>query len=172
MTTTITKRDALGVSSATFSHDEKYRYDLMRYVGGEAYSRLVFVMLNPSTANEVENDPTVARCVERARRMGYRELVVCNIFALRSTDPRRLVVEPDPVGPENNRFLLDHVRHPGAKVICAWGDWGWIGGRGKLVARMLAQHAPLHVLKLNRDGAPAHPLYLSYDLQPFEWEPI
>lgn len=85
-------------SGAAFSPCRRYRYRLWRTWGDAAPA--VFVMLNPSTADEIENDPTVERCERRARAMGFGGLRVANIFSLRSTDPTALYTSDDPVGPE------------------------------------------------------------------------
>lgn len=129
-------------------------------------------MLNPSTADEQTNDPTVERCERRARALGLDGVRVANIFALRSTDPRALYGHPDPVGPLNDEAILDAVRDAGI-VICAWGGHGTLNGRGEAVVRLLHQHGmDLHYLALNADGTPKHPLYIGYDRQPTPWKDL
>ena len=126
-------------------------------------------MLNPSTADEVANDPTVERCERRARAMGYGGLRVGNIFALRSTDPHALYSHHDPIGPDNDASIGDLVDGAGI-VICAWGKHGSFGDRGhKVRMGLLVAGITTHYLKLNKDGSPAHPLYIGYDVQPKEW---
>jgi len=154
-------------SGAVFSPCKQYRYRLWRKWGGEPPA--VFVMLNPSTADEVVNDPTVERCERRARMMGYGGLRVANIFAFRSTDPAQLYDHPDPVGPENNAAILESVRDAGI-VICAWGGHGNLDGRGAQVLEMLRQAGVVpHYLELNKDNTPKHPLYVGYEKQPTPW---
>lgn len=157
---------ALGFrTSAEFSPDCKYRYFLSR----DWYppdGRIVFVMLNPSTADEFKNDPTVERCQRRAMKMGFGGLSVVNIFAWRSTDPSVLSKLEDPIGPDNDTWIKRAVSE--AKlVVCAWGKGGAILGRGRMVLDLVRQTGAVsHALKINDDGSPAHPLYLSYDLIP------
>jgi hypothetical protein len=128
-------------------------------------------MLNPSTADHRRSDPTVTRCVKRAEAMGYAGLLVQNIFALRSTDPKGLYSHPDPIGPANDAFL----REPGEDVggtIVAWGVHAKFMGRGAVVAAMLAeQGVPLRCLDLTKDGYPKHPLYVPAALQPVPYPP-
>jgi hypothetical protein len=148
---------------ATYSHCERYRYLL--WISWDPRLPLCgFVMLNPSTATEQENDPTVERCERRAREWGYGGLVVVNLFAFRSTDPKALRQSADPVGPLNDELLVDALR--GCEVIvCAWGQHGDYRSRAAKVRRLLAGK-PLSALKLNGDGTPSHPLYLPYSLTP------
>ncbi len=119
-------------------------------------------MLNPSTADEQQNDPTVERCERRARAGAYGALVVGNLFAWRSTDPRALYDVADPVGPDNDQHLAA-IASEAARVVCAWGRHGALQGRGPAVVRLLAPHrARLACLGVNADGSPKHPLYLPY----------
>ena len=152
---------------AIFSNCRQYRYQLWRTWGKEP--PILFIMLNPSTADEVENDPTVERCERRARAMGFGGLRVANIFAFRSTDPQALYSHPDPVGQTNDRHILWSASDAGM-VICAWGKHGKLNGRGNAVIEML-RNAGIkpHYLKMNIDGSPAHPLYIGYRVNPKEW---
>lgn len=153
-------------SSALFSPYRVYRYRLSRAWGDAP--PLVFLMLNPSTANETDNDPTVERCERRARAGGYGGLEVVNIFALRSTDPRALYSHPDPIGPENDQHILDACRL--GTVVCGWGQHGNLGQRGARIREMLERKGVQpHVLRLNGDGSPTHPLYVPYRLVPTQW---
>lgn len=159
--------DKLWKSEAVFSEDRAYRYRLSR-VWNESLNYALFIMLNPSTADEVQNDPTIERCQTRAIKMGYGGLVVANIFALRGTDPNVLYGHPDPNGPENDLHILDLAKDKKAGiVICGWGEHGRLNGRGDAVMNMLRIHGvDPYVFKLNLNGSPAHPLYLSYNLMP------
>jgi hypothetical protein len=153
------------LSGARFSSCMKYRFELWRqWDEGKPYA--LFVMLNPSTADEVENDPTVERCQRRALSMGYGGVRVANIFAFRSTDPQGLYVEDDPVGVGNDEAIVSLATEAGV-VICAWGTHGNYLDRGKRVLALLrgAGVQPF-CLKLNADGTPKHPLYVGYDVQP------
>jgi hypothetical protein len=127
-------------------------------------------MLNPSTATEYQNDPTVERCERRARTLGFGSFTVLNIFAWRATDPREMRAAADPVGPANDAAILGAV--PAAdRVICAWGTHGAHLGRGPAVERLLrGAGAPLWHLGLSKDGHPKHPLYIGYAVQPVLWE--
>ncbi len=128
-------------------------------------------MLNPSTATEVQNDPTVERCERRARALGYGAFRVTNIFAWRDTDPRKMRAATDPIGPENDNTILASL--PWADtVLAAWGTHGAHLDRGpKMEALLRASGQPLHHLGLSKAGHPKHPLYISYTQQPTLWEP-
>lgn len=158
-------------SVAVYSDCERFRYLLTR-VWDESGPRALFVMLNPSTATEVQNDPTVERCERRARALGFGAFRVTNIFAFRATDPKNMRAEPDPVGPENDAAILESVRWVGAggRIICAWGAHGAHMGRGAAVERLLrgSGHELFH-LGLTKAGDPKHPLYIGYDRQPEPW---
>lgn len=147
--------------AAVFSPDRVYRYRLGRTWGmpqPRAERRVAFVMLNPSTADETVEDPTVRRCIGFARAWGYDRLDVLNLFALRSTDPRALREHPDPVGPENDRHIAD-VTAVADLVIAAWGNHGALRGRGAEVFRLLVPQALC--LGVTGAGQPRHPLYVS-----------
>lgn len=151
-------------AGATFSPCRRYRYRLWRFWSDAP--PIAFVMLNPSTADEIANDPTVERCERRARAGGYGGVAVVNLFALRSTDPKALYDEADPVGPNNDAAILDVARHAGL-VVCAWGRHGRLRDRGPKVLLMLWEAGvTTHCLKRGKDGQPSHPLYLPYALRP------
>jgi hypothetical protein len=161
------KGDAQSV--AVYSPCESYRYLLTR-VWDPAGEKALFVMLNPSTATEVQNDPTVERCERRARALGFGAFRVTNIFAYRATDPKVMRAQIDPVGPENNAAILESAAWAD-RIICAWGSHGAHLGRGAAVETMLrATGQPLHHLGLNQDGQPKHPLYIGYAVQPMLWD--
>jgi len=152
-------------SGATFSECRNYRYQLWR-VWDESKPAAVFLMLNPSTADDVDNDPTVERCQRRVHALGYGSLMVVNIFAFRSTDPMALYEQSDPVGPGNDEAILLATKAAGI-VICGWGTDGSLRGRGKQVIELLRKNGITpHYLKLNKDGSPGHPLYIAYSVQP------
>ena len=155
-------------STAVYSPCERYRYLLTR-TWDAAGPKALFVMLNPSTATEVQNDPTVERCERRARALGFGAFRVTNIFAFRATDPKVMRAVADPVGPGNDAAIRDSV--PWAdRVICAWGTHGAHLERGRAVEALLrSTGVPLHHLGLTKDGQPKHPLYIGYDVQPMPW---
>ncbi len=156
-------------STAVYSDCERFRYSLTR-VWADAAPRVAFVMLNPSTATEVQNDPTIERCEQRARRLGFGGFRAVNIFALRATDPRDMRAAADPEGPRNAAFLEDAARWADM-VIAAWGVHGAHRNHGPAVAaRLVAAGHALHHLGLTKHGHPRHPLYLPYSAQPQRWE--
>lgn len=151
-------------SEAHYSDCEQYRY-LLRRRWGEG-PRWLFVMLNPSTATELANDPTVARCQTRAMRAGAGAMSVCNLFALRSTDPKALRRVADPVGSANDPTIAAEVLLAD-QVICAWGADPAIGERGRQVLDLVRRSGRQpQALQLNRDGSPKHPLYVAYAAEP------
>jgi hypothetical protein len=165
-----THRKGDAPSTATYSDDEAYRYDLIRVWDPEG-SRAAFVMLNPSTATEIVNDPTVERCERRARALGFGAFRVVNIFAYRATDPREMRAHPDPVGnPENDAAIAEAAAWADV-TVCAWGTHGAHLGRGPQVERLLrATGGPLAHLGLSKAGHPKHPLYIGYAVRPVPWE--
>jgi hypothetical protein len=166
ITRTHTKGDA--PSTAVYSDCERYRYSLTR-VWDNNGGKVLFVMLNPSTATEVQNDPTVDRCERRARTLGFGGFRVTNIFAWRDTDPRNMKAATDPIGPDNDATLVDGVNWADS-VIAAWGTHGAHLNRGADVAVLLGSMGqPLYHLGLSKHGHPKHPLYLPYTQQPEVW---
>jgi hypothetical protein len=155
-------------STAEYSPCLRYRYTLTR-VWDEGGGRALFVLLNPSTATEVQNDPTVERCERRARALGFGAFRVCNIFAFRATDPRVMRAEADPIGPGNDAAIVDSAGWAD-RIVCAWGTHGAHLGRGPAVEAMLrATGRPLFHLGLSAAGHPKHPLYIGYARQPEPW---
>lgn len=154
-------------SSALYSPCEIYRYALTRQWGGGG--RLLFVLLNPSTATEAQNDPTVERCERRARALGYGAFRVTNIFALRETNPHKMRAAPRPIGPENDATLLHAVAWADT-IVAGWGAHGAHMDRGAQVAALLGQSGrAVHHLGLTKAGHPRHPLYIAYHQQPQLW---
>ena len=152
----------LPVREATFSQCGRYRYTLRRqWDNSKPY--VMFVMLNPSTADAVQDDPTVRRCIGFAQTWGYGGLLVGNIFALRSTNPNALYGLIDPVGPDNDA-ALEALHSEAALTVAAWGVHGKIYGRGASVLQLLA--SPVYCLGTTKEGYPRHPLYIAGDTQP------
>lgn len=161
-----TKGDA--PSEAVYSDCESYRYALTR-LWDAAQPRVNFLMLNPSTATEVQNDPTVERCERRARALGFGGFRVTNIFAFRATDPKVMRAAPDPIGPDNDAAILEAAAWA-ERVICAWGTHGAHLDRGAQVRALLRPTgAALLHLGLSQAGHPKHPLYISYSVTPQTW---
>ncbi|MDJ1008972.1 MAG: DUF1643 domain-containing protein [Paracoccaceae bacterium] len=157
-------------SHAVYSPCERYRYALTRVWDPEG-TRANFVMLNPSTATEIQNDPTVERCERRARALGHGAFRVTNIFAWRDTDPRAMRRAADPVGPANDAAILEACGWADV-IVCAWGTHGAHLGRGPAVETTIrAAGWTLHHLGLTKDGHPKHPLYIGYATTPMPWGP-
>ena len=152
----IVERDAL------FDDTQKYRYALKR-VFSDGSGVCVFIMLNPSTADALKDDPTVRRCIGFTHRWGYKVLHVVNIFALRSTDPKVLYSSDDPVGSQNDRIILE-LCGAADRIVAAWGTHGRHKARGRKVLRMLGEHYPVKEimsLGITQEGFPKHPLYVA-----------
>lgn len=155
------------LSRVWYSDCDQYRYGLSR-VWNTDTPPLLFIMLNPSTADEHRNDPTVARCETRARSMGYGGVMIANIFAFRATRPQDLKLADAPVGALNDAVLTHWTRQAGM-TIAAWGVHGGHQNQAPKVAQTL--DGPLYHLGLTKDGHPRHPLYVSFATQPAEWRP-
>jgi len=126
----------------------------------------MFIGLNPSTADEVEDDPTIRRCIGFARSWGYGGLVMTNIFAFRSTDPFFMKKAADPVGPENDKWLGTCAREA-ELVVAVWGNDGAFGGRSRhVVEMMMGLGVQLMCLVMTKAGEPGHPLYLPGKIRP------
>jgi hypothetical protein len=163
--------DLFGMDSApgaTFSPCRQWRYTLTRrWAAGPAAA---FILLNPSTADETLDDPTIRRCIGYAKAWGAGGLILGNIFAWRSTDPRALYDLVDPVGPDNDEALRTIAATVGA-VVCGWGAHGALRGRGADVLDIIrsAGATPM-ALRRTAAGYPGHPLYLPGSALPFELE--
>jgi hypothetical protein len=144
-----------------------YRYVLWREWDTINPAYAMFVGLNPSTADEVEDDPTIRRCVGYAKRWGYGALCMTNLFAYRATDREVMKSHPSPVGVDNDRWLVEMAKGA-AIVVAAWGVDGAHLHRDQAVIRLLGKG--LTCLGLTKSGHPAHPLYLKKSLKsiPFE----
>ena len=155
-------------SWASYSDCDTYRYALARTWDPKG-RRVMFVMLNPSKATELSNDPTVGRCEARARALGFGAFQVTNLFALRETDPHLMRKHPAPVGPATDDSLLSGAAWADV-TIAAWGVHGVHQNRHNAVQDLFAQAGvPLHCLGLTKDGHPRHPLYLSYATPVAPW---
>jgi hypothetical protein len=150
------------LETAQFSECGKYRYTLTRsLVSRFADWHVLFIMLNPSTADENFNDPTIRRCLSFAERGKYSQLTVVNLFALRATDPKELKTHSDPIGQFNDEAIWDMVRkHRKENIIAAWGANKFAQERAIEVKK---KFGPFQCLGVNRDGSPKHPLYIKSD---------
>lgn len=146
---------------AVLSDCRTYRYALWRtWDTNKPYA--MFVGLNPSTADETEDDPTITRCINFAKSWGYGGLCMVNLFAFRATKPDDMKKATDPVGSENDQWLLKLASGAGI-VIGAWGNNGAYQGRAEHVKGLVSD---MSYLQLNKTGHPTHPLYLKADLKP------
>lgn len=151
--------------TATISDCGRYRYILTRFWDDEL-PIVCFIGLNPSTADAVDDDPTIRRCVNFAKAWGMGGLRMLNLFAWRSTDPRGLKTAVDPIGPDNDRHLVGATADASA-IVAAWGAGGNYLSRDVEVRRMFAGR--LSHLGLTQAGQPRHPLYLKSTIRPEAW---
>ena len=147
--------------SAIISECGKYRYELRR-VWDNSKPLVLFIGLNPSTADGTKDDPTSRVCINYAKRWGYGGVMMANLFAYRSTDKSVLRDVADPIGPDNDRHIARLIEEAG-EVVCAWTDDGRYQGRDKEVFSTLKSPKCLTQLK---SGSPGHPLYKRRDLVP------
>jgi len=155
-------------AGARFSRCRRWRTLLWR-CWDESKPAANFLMLNPSTADEVQLDPSCTRARNYAERWGYGALVVTNLFGWRATDPQEMKAARDPVGRGNDAAILRAAREAGI-VVCAWGNHGAYLGRSRQVMNILkGNKIQTHVLRVNGSGEPAHPLYLPGTLEPLRW---
>ncbi len=163
--------------AAYFSACRRYRYTLKRtwsHSGSDNFPHgagyLMVIGLNPSTADHIDDDPTIRRCIRFARDWGYGELVMTNLFAYRATKPMDLMVAADPVGGENDA-VLQSCAAQASLVLAAWGNYGNFQSRDKAVLSLLPQQVPVFCLKKTNGGNPWHPLYVPAATKPFLYLP-
>lgn len=153
--------------SATLSSDRLYRYDLTRQWG--TGSSVLWVMLNPSTADADVDDPTIRRVVDFTQRWGCDKAVVVNLFALRATDPRDMLAHPSPVGADNDEWIRHHASSA-ELIVAAWGVAAkGVRDRAAVVQTMLRPFGTLHCLERTVAGHPKHPLYVHSERKPQLW---
>lgn len=165
-------------STALLSADGVYRYALTRRWAAGPWC--AFVMLNPSTADAFDDDPTIRRCVGYAQRWGFAGLLVLNLFAVRSPDPKVMRSHPEPVGPANDVVILSALLDPRAsdgygvgRVVMAWGAHGGHQGRDLAVTRLLrGRGLTPQCLGRTTAGQPRHPLYLPATAEPVEFAEV
>jgi hypothetical protein len=166
-----------------FSNDRVYRYTLWRewppatpnllytadphlaYYRGQHSQYAMFIGLNPSTADETKDDPTIRKCVGFAKRWGFGALCMTNLFAFRATDPRKMKLELDPTGPSNDKLIAACARSAGI-IVAAWGVNGEHMNRDGEVINLVDD---LYCLRTTKHGMPEHPLYIPYDTQPMRY---
>jgi hypothetical protein len=148
---------------AVVSPCRRYRFALCRR--WDAGPRVLFVLLNPSTADESTDDPTVRRCIGFARSWGFGSVAIGNLFAFRSRSPATLASCSDPVGPGNDNWLI-RLRDESSLTVAAWGNHGRLLGRGAAVRGMFPGS---QILGLTALDEPRHPLYVRSDVSPRPW---
>jgi hypothetical protein len=144
--------------------DSTYRY-LLRREWDINHPQITFIMLNPSIADNKKDDPTIRKCIKFAKLWGYGSLEVVNLFAYRATKPHDMLKASDPVGLNNNLYLLKATER--AKlVILAWGIHGNFLNRDQAVLSLLSNKQSLYCLGRTKAGHPRHPLWVSGVTQP------
>lgn len=153
-------------TSAIIDETGQYRYSLVREWDPDK-PRVAFVMLSGSTADAKKDDPTLRRCVGFAKSWGYGSLEVVNLFGYRTTFPQELKRAADPIGPENDKYILAAMRRS-KDVIVAWGTHGTYRGRDKEIIRMLIHTGvpEIKCLEITKEGHPRHPLYVRGNVEP------
>ena len=150
--------------SAIFSPCNQYRYSLSR-VWNLSQKPALIIGLNPSTADEKKDDPTIRRSMHYAYRWGFGGLIMVNLFAFKATLPSDLRKANHPIGEDNNKFIIEHQKESGI-VLVAWGNDGALHNRDKEVLDLI--NNPM-CLKVNKTGQPAHPLYQKKGLSPIQY---
>lgn len=161
------------VKDAIISNDGLYRYRLDRNWDSNK-PKVLFLMLNPSTADSYQDDPTIRRCINFAKNWGFGGLIVGNLFAYRSPTPKILLKAKDPIGNDNLSYLQS-MYEESEIIICGWGN-------SIIVNHLLKNNLnykpltgtkdKLRYLSLSKDGTPKHPLYLKNELKPLKYELI
>ncbi|MEM8722907.1 MAG: DUF1643 domain-containing protein [Cyanobacteria bacterium P01_G01_bin.39] len=141
-----------------------YRYLLWREWNTTSKT-ISFIMLNPSRADATLNDPTITRCINFAKSWGYGKLEVVNLFAYRTSKPSLLKQATEPIGKNNDRFILESVEKSD-KVILAWGNHGTWQKQDLYTLELLKNHNHLYSLGITKKGCPRHPLYLRSTIKP------
>ena len=149
------------IKGAQFSKCRTWRYALWRTWDNDK-SHVMFIGMNPSTADETNDDPTIRRCINYAKAWGYGGIYMLNLFAFRATDPREMKAAADPVGPENISYLKVYHETAGITLAC-WGAHGHFMRQGELIETILDN---LYCLGVTKTGHPRHPLYLKANLKP------
>jgi hypothetical protein len=147
-------------SGAEFSANRRYRYDLWRHWSSDP-GYVLFIGLNPSTADEHDDDATIKRCRDFTARFGYGRFHMANLFALCTKSPSIMRASPDPIGDDNDQYLIK-LANKASVIVCAWGDHGRHQDRDIAVIKLLNDY-PLLCLHINQSGTPKHPLYIKAD---------
>ncbi len=174
-------KDLFPVRRTVLSACRKYRYTLWREWKTQAdllnpptsrsgrrpdHHYAMFMGLNPSTADETQDDATIRKCIGFAKRWGFAGLMMTNLFAFRATDPRQMKGNPKPIGDDNDRWLVACARDAGI-IVAAWGVNGEHMGRDEEVLKLLDG---MECLRTTKAGHPEHPLYVPYEVTPKPYE--
>lgn len=160
---------------AVFSADRVHRYTLWRDMSGRLFDGeggyVMFIGVNPSTADEQKDDPTLRKVQTLTRMWGYSEVVMTNLFAFRATDPDVMKASASPIG-EDNDYWLDLCARFASMIVCAWGKHGAHRQRDKAVLRRLlnGHGEKIYHLGRNFDGTPKHPCYLPNSTKHILWK--
>lgn len=154
-------------STAVFSIDRRNRYSLRR-IWSNSRAPVLFVGLNPSTADTFTNDPTIRRCMRFAHDWGYGGIIMGNLFVYRATDPKLLVPDHPVIQGYNDRRLLADAEDAGL-VVAAWGSSIPSGHKAR-AAHVRELLSPVHVLGFTKYGHPRHPLYMPGNAVPILWD--
>ena len=155
------QKDILGSPCVWGGKSNEYRYVLKR-VWDTSKPKIAFIGLNPSTASEELDDPTVRKCINIARRDGFGEMVMLNAYAYRSTDPTGLEIYPNPQGELNDDYIFRECK-TSSKIVIAWGSHVSDERHNELL--QLLEPINLWCFAKNKDGKPKHPLYVPLNSQ-------
>jgi hypothetical protein len=153
------------LKDAIIDESEKYRYVLERRWGTTSDNVINFVLLNPSTADASQDDPTVKACIQFAKNLGFNGLLITNLFAFRATDPIKMKSCKYPHGSKNDRYIEDAAKKS-KMIIVAWGNHGTHCDRDKEVIKLLSPIKNLFCLGITASGNPKHPLYIKRTFKP------
>jgi len=155
------------IKGAVFSACRTYRYALWRTWEMRTPS-ILFVGLNPSTADDQHDDPTIRRCIRFAQNWGYGGIYVANLFSFRATRPTTLKANSNPIGSETEDWI-HRLSQETLYTIACWGNHGSFLQRNQVITQMIAN---LYCLRITKQGQPAHPLYLPNNLTPIPYPPL
>lgn len=155
-------------NGAIIDKTRKYRYLLWR-TWDDTKSYASFILLNPSKANKNKSDLTVDKCLAFAQKWELGGIEIVNLFAYRSPKKEILKTISDPIGPENDRYILESVKNA-SLVVAGWGNDGLYLNRDQEVMNLVKDHCILYCLLKNKSGCPTHPRDLSINLQLSKFE--
>lgn len=157
------------IKNAILDSTRKYRYVLERAWGDNEKNYVNFILLNPSTADENQDDQTVRRCINLAKSWEYDGFYVTNLFAFRTRHPKILKESDEPVGEENDRYL-EEIAKKSKKIVVAWGTHGDFQKRNTTVLKLISAIKKVHCLEKTKFGHPKHPLTVKKTIKPIEYK--